>query len=189
VTLHDWLRDIRAAYEIASQAAEKVSIVAHSMGTMLALYLLQNKSIHKAVFTSPYVRVKKHHRLMKKMLLSPMFCKVFTLINPTVKKNSRTDLEQILESGRFVYTAVPTESIRSLWMLQDFIAPLISTDKEIHILVGSNDQTIEVDTVVEEFSRQNNCSVQRFAQSGHNLLEESEKEQVIQEILRILQAK
>lgn len=188
ITMHDWLRDVLAAYEIAAQSAEKVSIVAHSMGCMLALYLLKSKNIHKAVFTSPYVRVKKHHQLMKKLLLSSVFCKVVTLINPTVKKNSRQDLEKILTTGRFVYTAVPTESIRALWMLQEFIEPFMQNSREIRVIVGKNDQTIEVAEVINTFSRENGKNLLTLERSGHNILEEEEKSEAITQIVHYLQS-
>jgi pimeloyl-ACP methyl ester carboxylesterase len=64
----DWLRDVVNAYDLLDNFAENVSVVGHSMGGLLALYLASSKRINKLILTAPYLVHKKSHSLMKYLL-------------------------------------------------------------------------------------------------------------------------
>ncbi|MCE1189799.1 MAG: alpha/beta fold hydrolase [Ignavibacteria bacterium] len=186
VTAQDWIRDVLSAYHIASQSAEKVSIIAHSMGSMLAHYLIATQPVHKIVITSPYTQVKSGHRILKRLLLTPVISQIICLFNPTVKKNNKRDWQQLQGSGRFVYTAVPTESIRALWHLQNVTGNFFPANKDILLILGEKDGTIDTNAMEYQYASSNSCKVLRYANSGHNVLEEQDKDTILHEITTYL---
>lgn len=188
ISSKDWLRDAINAYTLIQNVCDDVSIVAHSMGCNLALYLSQVYPVHKLILSAPYIVEKSNHKFLKKILLTPVFSQILCMLNSSIKKNDKEDLEKIRKSGRFVYTKVPIQSVKALWHLIGKINLKNLHYKELHILCGSNDRTIEIDAVLEKF-RQNKHAYKYYAfkNSGHNILEDIEEADVNATIVKILE--
>jgi carboxylesterase len=85
ISTKDWLRDVINAYRLLSSVCEEVSIVAHSMGCTLALYLAQNYPVKNLVLSAPYIMAKSNQILLKKMLLTPGLSQIITLFRSSIK--------------------------------------------------------------------------------------------------------
>ena len=188
ISSKDWLRDAMNAYTLLQNTCDEVSIVAHSMGCNLAIYLSQIYPVKKLILSAPYIIEKSSHKFLKKILLTPVLSQIMCFLNSSVKKNNKEDLEKIRKSGRFVYTKVPIQSVKALWSLIGKINLKVLHYKELHILCGKNDGTIEIESVLEKF-RQNDhiYKFYSFEHSGHNILEDIEQTEVNATILKILQ--
>ncbi len=179
VSAEQWLRDGEKGYLLLSEMAEEISIIAHSMGSLIALYLAGKYPVKKLILTSPYLECKKEHRKFASIMKYPAFGKIFMFLNPIVKKNSKKDLEEIAMSGRFVYSAVPVQAIKELWRLTDLIDFRNVKNSKIIALFGKKETTIEIDKAIEKLkSASTELNIRIFENSGHNLLEDVESGQI-----------
>ncbi len=175
ISTKDWLRDVINAYRLLQSVCDTVSIVAHSMGCTLALYLAQNFPVEKLILSAPYIMPKSNQQLLKRLLLTPGFSQLISLCRSSIKKNSKNDLKKISESKRFVYTKVPIQSVKTLWALTDKIDLKKLHYQKLAILNGKNDGTIEIELVLSRFdSAGHSYQLITFENSGHNILEDKE---------------
>jgi carboxylesterase len=187
ISTKDWLRDVINAYRLLQSVCNKVSIVAHSMGCTLALYLAQNFPVDKLVLSAPYIMPKSNQQLLKKLLLTPGFSQIISFFRSSIKKNSKNDLKKISESKRFVYTKVPIQSVKTLWALTDKIDLTKLQYGSLYILSGKNDGTIEIDKVLGKFNSTGHSYKHiEFENSGHNILEDKEHVQASEIVSNIL---
>lgn len=178
----DWIRDALNGFELLQKQCEKIIIVGHSMGAVLACIVAQQKPVEKLILTSPYLFEKRKHTIIKSILLMPLLSTVFILFKPIVKKSSNK-LKNYPQQ-RFVNSCVPTNAIRCLWQLQTFVDFGKINAKEFHLLLGGKDRTIENDLLISRIkSSFPTFSIEFFEKSGHNLLEESEKVEVRNSII------
>jgi len=176
-----WVKDSLDAFDFLKQHVEEISVLGHSMGGLLAALLSQQRSVHKLVLSAPYLVENENHSLKKKILTTPGFLSLMKLFLPVIKKSS---IE--LNSDRFVYHAVPLQSIKALWELQDFL-DYGKIKNEIFLLSGSLDNTTNMRLNKKILSEKNILFHKyEFEKSGHNILEDVEREEVAKKIIEIL---
>lgn len=176
-----WLRDSLDAYDLLSQQVEEVSIIGHSMGGLLATLVSQQRDVKKLILSAPYLIENDNHAFKKKLLKTPGVLFLMGLFFPVVKKSS---IEQ--NSDRFVYHAVPIQSIKALWDLHEMLN-YEKIKKDIFLLSGSLDNTTNM-RLNKKILSEKNISFHKFEfeKSGHNILEDVEKEEVAKKIIEIL---
>ncbi len=176
-----WLRDSLEAFDLLSQHVEEVSIVGHSMGGLLAVILSQQRKVKKLVLSAPYLVENKNHSFKKKLLKIPVVFCLMNLVLPVVKKSSFEE-----NSDRFVYHAVPLHSIKALWGLHSLLN-YSKIKNEMFLLSGNLDNTTNM-KLNEEILAEKKISFQKyeFEKSGHNILEDIEREVVAKKIIDIL---
>lgn len=176
-----WLRDSLDAYDLLSQQVEEVSIIGHSMGGLLASLVSQQRDVKKLVLSAPYLIENDNHSFKKKLLKTPGVLCVMSLFFPVVKKST---IEQ--NSDRFVYHAVPIQSIKALWDLHEMLN-YEKIKQDIFLLSGSLDNTTNM-RLNKKILSEKNISFHKFEfeKSGHNILEDVEKEDVAKKIIEIL---
>jgi len=176
-----WLRDSLDAYDLLNQQVDEVSIVGHSMGGLLAVIVSQQRSVKKLVLSAPYLVENENHSFKKKLLKTPGVLCIMSLFLPVVKKSS---IEQ--NSDRFVYHAVPIQSIKALWDLHGLLN-YERIKKEIFLLAGSLDNTTNMSLNKKILSQKNIAFTKyEFEKSGHNILEDIEREEVAKKVIEIL---
>jgi len=187
ISTKDWLRDVLIAYRLLQTVCDKISIVAHSMGCTLALYLAQNFPVDKLILSAPYIMPKSNQELLKRLLLTPGISQIISLFRSSIKKNSKNDLKKISESKRFVYTQVPIQSVKTLWALTDKINLKTLHHNKLFILHGKNDGTIEIERVLSRFEKAGHAyQLITFENSGHNILEDKEYLTATEAVVKIL---
>jgi carboxylesterase len=190
VKAEQWLRDVEKGYRLLAGMADEISIVAHSMGSMLALYLSSRYPVKHLVMTAPYLQAKTGQGIFTRLLSLPVISDVFMFLNPVLQKNTPADLEMIAKSGRFVYTAVPVESVQQLWRLPQFIDYAKVRAESYLTLVGDRDATIEIQTTIEKLRHAHpEWAIEHFPESGHNLLEDVDWQQAVDRIILELQSR
>jgi carboxylesterase len=186
----DWIASAQEAYTELIERADSVSIIAHSMGCMLALNLPLEKMNGHLILMSPYISPKTSHQLWKRLLLSPVLFALIDLIYPVVRKNNIREIERARQTGRFMYSAVPLRAIRELWRLTDTIPQHRNMPLHAHIFLGTKDKTINSGAVNELLSAENLNTMEHYFEGGeHNLVEEAEsRDEVIDRIIEIIRA-
>jgi len=176
-----WVRDSVNAFDLLSQHVEEVSVIGHSMGGLLTVLLSQQRNVKKMVLSAPYLVENGNHSLRKKILQIPGALCFLSLFLPVVKKSS---VEQ--DSDRLVYHAVPINSIKALWDLHGLLN-FTKIKNEIFLLSGNLDNTTNM-KLNEEILSEKKISFRKyeFEKSGHNILEDVEKEVVAKKIIEIL---
>jgi len=176
-----WLRDALDAYDLLREHVEEVSVVGHSMGGLLAVLLSQQRDVKKLLLSAPYLVENENHSLKKKILKIPLVLSVMRLFLPVVKKSTFEE-----HSDRFVYHAVPINSIKALWDLHSFLN-FKKVKNHIYLFSGKLDNTSSME-LNEKILSGKNISFQKyeFEKSGHNILEGIEREAVANKIIEIL---
>jgi len=176
-----WLRDALNAFDLLSRDVDEVSIVGHSMGGLLAVLIAQQRKVKKLILSAPYLVENKNHSFKKKLLKMPTVLFLMSLFMPIVRKST---FDQ--NSDRFVYHAVPINSIKALWDLHSFLN-LASTKNEFFLLAGKLDNTTNMQ-LNEEILNKNKISYSKyeFQKSGHNILEDVEHSEVAKKVIQIL---
>lgn len=188
----DWLRDVVNAYDLLHNFADKVSVVGHSMGGLLALYIASSKKVNKLILTAPYLIHKRSHSLMKYLLRWNLFKEFMLTLNPVINKFSRNHYNKLYKSDeiqlhRFAIPTFPLTSVTALWDIQELLNyEKLKTEKPL-ILFGKKDTTILSSNVYRllKYHSVEYTSIE-FANSGHNLLEDLEKDKVVDVILEEL---
>jgi len=178
----DWLNDAINAYRQLSAVCEEVDVVAHSMGSMIALLLTTAADIRKVLVTAPYLMPKKKHQKYVNILNMPVMYQIFRLFRPVVVKSLPE------ESGRrLVYHTVPVQAIAALWKLSGILIKSEFKIDSLNVFFGSKDSTIEEGAArhfLESKSLKPVCHY--FRESGHNILEDKESEEVVKVIMGII---
>jgi carboxylesterase len=192
IRVKDWLRDVVHGYEFLSGFSEKVSIIGHSMGGLLALYIAATREIDKLIITAPYLVHNSSHSLMKHLLRFKYVKEFFLSINPVINKFSRDHYNKLYKSSdkqnhRFAIPTFPLSSVAALWELQDIVDYKKLTSTKPLVLTGRKDNTITSSTIHNLLNKYSiPYSSIEFSDSGHNLLEDKEKDSVIEVILKEL---
>ncbi len=190
----DWIRDCLNAYDLLAKASDEISVIGHSMGGILAAYLSQRKKVKHLILSAPYFYVKEEHKLLKILMMNPITAVVICWLYPIVSKsnkliNERTTLERKINQRRFVYDVVPIEAIKSLWELQEFVDLSKIQFQTLSLMYGKNDNSVDIKKIKDSFIQLNFFyNEYEFSKSGHNILEDIEKDEVIEKILRIIKS-
>ena len=176
-----WLNDALEAFDLLRKHVDEVSVVGHSMGGLLAVLVAQRRDVKQLLLSAPYLVENENHSFRKKILKISIVFFVMRLFLPVVKKSTFDE-----ESDRFVYHAVPINSIKALWNLHSFLN-FTNLKNRIYLFSGKLDNT-SCTRSNENLLSGENVSFQKyeFDKSGHNILEGTEKEAVANKIIEIL---
>lgn len=178
----DWLNDALNAYRQLDAVCNEVEVVAHSMGSMIALLLTTAADIKKVVVTAPYLMPKKKHQKYVNILHRPVMYHIFRLFRPVVVKSLPE------ESGRrLVYHTVPVQAIAALWKLSAILSKSSLNISSLNVFFGSMDNTIEEEEARKFLSSKSlSPRYHTYKESGHNILEDRESEEVVKQIMGII---
>lgn len=177
----EWLNDAIDAFDLLNKHVKEVSVVGHSMGGLLAVLLAQRRRVKKLLLSAPYLVEKESHSFKKRILKIPIVFFIMRSFLPVIKKSSFSE-----ESDRFIYHAVPINSIKALWDLHGFLN-FTNLKNDLYLFAGKLDNTSCMKSN-ESMLAEKNISFQKyeFEKSGHNILEGAEKEAVSKKIIEIL---
>lgn len=178
----DWLNDAINAYRQLSAVCKRVDVVAHSMGSMIALLLTTAAEINTVIVTAPYLMPKKKHQKYVNILHMPVFYHIFRLFRPVVVKSLPE------ESGRrLVYHTVPVQAIAALWKLSGILLKSEFKIESLHVFFGGKDSTIEEVPARQLLEAKSLSPVyHHYRESGHNILEDKESDEVVKVIMGII---
>jgi esterase/lipase len=191
----DWKRDALEAFDLLSCVADKVSVVGHSNGGVLAVYVAQHRTVDHLVLSAPNLFVSQQDAWRKQLLKTPILNSLLIYTKPYFEKPTRPGLTHEIDvmdaqaaQDAFQQHVMPTQSIKALWDLQDDVDVKKANYKKMVLLFGAHDQTVDYEAVVADFKKRHlNFDQYIFEHSGHNFLEDYDKAEASKLIVSFLQ--
>ena len=194
VRAEDWRRDAASAYELLSSFADEISVIGHSTGANLALYVASKYPVKRLILSAANLEPSIQDEKMKEIVNSTFLGALFRMAMPVVKKPvrrknpSRGDTLDPATAGKgFGYSAIPLQSVRALWRLQDETPVYGLKYITMHYLYGLLDLSVNNHASIQILrDNENVFTVDAYSNSAHNILDDFEKEAVINRICEIL---
>ncbi|MDP7034490.1 MAG: hypothetical protein QF752_08340 [Planctomycetota bacterium] len=191
----DWLRDGVLGYQMLSAIAEEVSVLGHSTGSNVAIYIAKHYPVKNLILSGANLFIGPDDAKYKRILNNPFLSPVVKHLIPMFEKPTRPDrttntdtLDPIAAEQCFHYSSLPIESLDTVWGMQDIIDLRKAKYEELFILYGKKDVTVNVDRLLHYLDKHKiQYTPEGFANSGHNIFEDYEKDNVIRSVLKILQ--
>ena len=181
----DWFRSAVQAYDNLATYYEEISIVGHSLGAILALYVAQNRKVKNLILTSPGVFPTKQDIKHKRVFKFPLASFIYSCFLPYVPKPIRQGrdttsdvMDDSVARNLFQYLAIPVNSIKQLFKAQDVVQQAIGKlkYKKLLIVSGKHDLTVNIHQFIHFMHKEgfvfNELELQN---SAHSILEDSDK--------------
>ncbi len=185
----DWLREVIHAYDLLASVSEKVSVLGHSMGGLLACRLAEFRTPHKIILSAPYITLRDDHEKLKKLARTGFGHWFFRNIYPSYVRKSgvRKSYDEHYPNKRFAYDLVPLSSVFEMWELQEDVNYQAMNYDELLVLFGAKDKTT-VKEKVEKLFNSNNMKFSEivYEQSGHGLFDSDDSAQVVKDVIKFL---
>jgi len=193
-TRTDWYRICLAYFDCLATVAEKVSIVGHSMGGVLATYIAERRDVHQLILCSPGIFCTKADLKYRKMLMNPILSYFYIKVIPYVPKTIRPGratcsdtLDAKYAQNIFQYLAIPIKSLRELFYAQDEVNPLKANCHYLTIIYGRHELTVDVNSLLTVLDKNNvKYTSHCFENSAHNVLEDFDRNESCQLIVDTL---
>lgn len=183
INYKEWIEQLNEAWLELSQYVKRIEIVGHSMGGLLSLHLSTILKVNNIVMTAPYLFPKENHNIYYYITVkNKIVSKIFEFFVPIIEKRNLK-----IEDGRFVYKRLPFNTLRQLWLMCENLKIEKLNAESIATIYAELDNTID-NKKAEKFLQNNFYSTKSFhlKNSGHNLLEDVEREEAIRIIFNEL---
>ena len=194
VNFQDWLRNSMYHYDMLSELADEVSIIGHSMGSLLATYISIHRPVKDLILSGPAMFVVDRDRKLKKLFtiryLSDLYIWLFPFFPKPIHKDRKSVADLIDESHLnhiFQYISCPTRAIKQLALLQDFINILDSKSDKLYLLYGKYETTVNVNRLRNLLEQHNvQYTNKEYRNTAHNSFEDLDKDEAANDIVKIL---
>lgn len=196
-TRNDWYRLCLAYFDCLTSVAEKVSIVGHSMGGILATYIAERRDVHNLILCGPGIYCASSDLKYRKVLMNPISAFFYIRLLPYLPKPirpGRDTCSDTLDSEHakniFQYLAIPIKSLRELFFAQDDVRPQNVNCSKLSILYGKHELTVDMEKLFKLLDTNNiKYDSYCFENSAHNVLEDYDREKSCQLVADILSSK
>jgi len=173
----DWFRQIVDIYDLFAQRYEKISVIGHSMGGMLACYLAQIRPIHELVISAPALFPQKQEGFYARVVKKQIAVNFVSWLIPMIPKPSRSGrsgpadtMDTEATYRYFQYLVAPVRLLFAMLQAQMDIKLNEMTYRRLTLLYGAHDITVD-NPVIENYINSLGLPFQRFRfkNSAHNL--------------------
>ncbi|MCK6604492.1 MAG: alpha/beta fold hydrolase [Ignavibacteriaceae bacterium] len=189
VKRQDWLREVIHAYDLLAAISDKVSVLGHSMGGLLACRLAEFRTPHKIILSAPYITLRDDHEKLKKLARTTFGNWFFRNIYPSYvrKSGAKKGPDEHYPNKRFAYDLVPLSSVFEMWELQEDVNYSQMKYDELLVLFGAKDRTTLKEKVVKLFE-ENNLRFKEivYQDSGHGLFDSNDSSEVVRDSVKFL---
>ena len=190
----DWIRDAISAYDLLAAFAENVSVVGHSTGGTLGVYVASHRPVHHLILSGPNLYNSASDKKFKRLGEIPVLSDLITWLLPVFTKPIRpgriTCSDTLEPEGALnacSYKSLPTKSLLAMWKLQDMVDISHASFKELTLIYGEQDLTVGNDSLVKELKKKQITFEQySYANSGHNVMQDYDKHAATEKILEVL---
>ncbi len=182
----DWLRQIVDIYDLLAEQYQKISVVGHSMGGMLACYLAQLRPVHELIVSAPALFPQKQHGVYVRVVKNRFVAKYVAWQLPMIPKFSRSGRSGTADTmdsektyNYFQYLVAPVRLLFAMLQAQMDIRLENMTYQRFTLMYGVYDLTVD-NPAIENYLHSKNLSFQRFSfqNSAHNIFVDFDREQV-----------
>lgn len=190
----DWLRDAEHSYAILDALAEEVSVVGQSAGASPAIWLASHHPVKHLVLVGPNLAPAATDVKIKRLINMPVIGRLGSWLMPVFAKPQRPGrafrkdtLDPVAAANSFSYPALPTQSLRAQWEMQDQVDIRQARFQDLALLYGRQDITVDNEATVAHL-QQNRIAFTKYmyANSGHNVLQDYQKDTAVGDIMTIL---
>jgi len=180
----DWVRQVTELYDVLDSQYEKISVIGHSLGGLLAIYLSQIRPVNHLIVAAPAIFPDPAQRLYRFLSRSRVTAKVLSWTIPFLPKfrhrqrASSSDILNAEVSGRyFQYPVAPVRGVFSMLKLQDRVDFTKANFNTLDLLFGTQDLTVDGNKIWEHLKRLNiPHRIHRFDETAHNPFVDFEQE-------------
>lgn len=184
VCKEDWFRQIVDLYDMFAARYEKVSVIGHSMGGMLACYLGQVRPLHELILSAPALFPDRTNSIYARLIKRKWSTRLFAWYIPMIPKPMRGDregpadtLDEQATYKYFQYLVAPVRLLISMLQSQRDIDLRALQYHRLTLLSGDKDITVD-NKDIEEYMLQSGLSFQHFCfkNSAHNIFVDYDRE-------------
>lgn len=189
----DWARDALSAYDRISAFADKVSVVGHSMGAILATFIAEHRPVHHLLLSGPGLYANRNDAAIAAVLGTPIVSTIVQWFIPLLPKPIRrgrasyADLRDAeAAQASFQYVAVPIRSAFQVLKAQAMVDIRNISAHDLTIIWGKDDQTVDVPRLLRFLDEHDVKYVSHALEnSGHNTFEDYDKSKAIAIVLDV----
>lgn len=192
----DWFYRALESYDILKSCYSRVSIVGHSMGGILAVYLSQKRKVDSMILSGPGLYSVPEDLKYKKLLGIYGMATIISWLIPYLPKpiragrlsTSDTCSPDVIDRV-FQYMAVPIKSVVEIFKAQDVVIAGMESMQfnRLMVLYGKNDLTTDNIKFLKKLdSLGYNFEAHELARTAHNCYEDYDKSEAIRLTLEFL---
>ncbi len=182
----DWFRQIVDIYDLYSQQYEKISVIGHSMGGMLACYLAQVRPVHELILSAPALFPARRHSFYSRVVKNRLATYFISWLIPMVPKPMRggrggpaDTMDSESTYNYFQYLVAPVRMMFAMLEAQTEIKLQDMTFRRLSLLHGAHDITVDnpgISTFLHSLDLSFTCYC--FKNSAHNIFLDYDREEV-----------
>ena len=180
LTEDDWIRQITETYDLLDSQYESISVIGHSLGGALALYLSQMRPINHLILVAPALFPCNTQKLHNFLATNKILYKILPWAIPLLPvRSSRTKLDEDSIKKYSLYPVAPTRGAFNILRLQKIIEVTKAQYQTLDLFYGTQDLAVDGQKVREHL--QNSKILHRIHKldyTGHNPLIEGENDLV-----------
>ena len=194
VDYQDWLRSAIYHYEILSELADNISIIGHSMGSLLATYVAKHKPVENLILSGPAMYVVDRDIKLKKFLtlkyLSDIYIWLFPYFPKPIRKDRKSCADMMDESHLhqiFQYISCPTRAVKQLALLQNHINILDANYQHLFLIYGQYETTVNINRLLKTLDENHMAYTHKcYPNSAHSAYEDLDHQQAINDTIKQL---
>ena len=179
---NDWVRQLTELYDVLSAQYENVSVLGHSMGGALALYLAQARPLKRLILLAPAIFPGESQRVQRYFSRSRILSRIIAWVVPlmpvldSTRKTTRLDGEK---KNHILYPAAPTQGVFNLLRMQARIRLEDLQYESMDLIYGVHDAAVDGEEVHKSLNVSKRYHrLHRLDYTGHNPLTEDESDYV-----------
>lgn len=194
INFQDWLRNCMYHYDMLSEIADEVSIIGHSMGSLLATYIASHRPVKGLILSGPAMFVVDRDKKLKKFFTNKYLSDIYVWIFPFFPKPIHKDRKSVADmiddehlNEIFQYISCPTRAVKQLALLQDYVNILESTPQKLHLIYGKYETTINVKGLIQLLDENKIKYTQKeYENSAHSAFEDLDRKEAADDTVKLL---
>lgn len=190
----DWRLDAATAYELLAERYDRVSVVGHSMGALLSVWLSARRPVEQLILSDPYFVAPPEDRKWARLYRAPYVGYLLRWWAPIYGKEPTPDrpwgtdiADPEAAEKAFHFPALTAESAIALWDLKDEVDIAEARCQGLTVLYGVHDKSADVPALLKQMDDKGlGHRTVVYDRSGHNALQDYDRHEVAAEVVRIL---
>ncbi|MFD2113361.1 alpha/beta hydrolase [Thiorhodococcus fuscus] len=180
----DWVRQLTELYDLLSSQYEEISVIGHSLGGLLAVYLSQIRPVKHLIVAAPAIFPDPAQRLYRFLGHSQVSARLIAWMLPFLPKLRRkgrsTANDVLLDDAAtryFQYPVAPVRGVFNIMKLQSRVDFAQAQFQTFDLLFGTQDLTVDSNKIRQHIEGLNiPHRSHRFDDTAHNPFVDYESE-------------
>lgn len=180
LTEDDWIRQVTEVYDLLDSQYESISVIGHSLGGALALYLSQMRPVNHLILVAPAIFPCTTQKLHNFLATNKILYRVLPWVIPLLPiRSSGTKLNEESIKKYSLYPVAPTRGAFNVLRLQKLIKVTKAQYQTLDLFFGTQDLAVDGQKVWDHLKRSKILHrIHKLDYTGHNPLIEGENDLV-----------